>query len=61
MIRKPCRTMSAFYDACGAFIRSHIVESGAFPKKVHTAIFEYERGEARFDGRKWEWELDVTI
>ena len=57
--RKACRTMSAFYDSCGALLRSHVIESGAFPAKVHTAIFEYERGEATYDGKRWTWQLDV--
>jgi hypothetical protein len=52
--------MGQFYDSCGALLRSHTVESGAFPAKRHIAIFEYERGEATFDGSRWTWQLDIV-
>lgn len=60
MSRKHCPTMGQFYDSCGALLRSHTVESGAFPAKRHIAIFEYERGEATFDGSRWTWQLDIV-
>ena len=50
--------MSAFYEKCGALLGQHTIETGAFPFKRHTAVFEYEHGEAVFDGSRWEWQLD---
>lgn len=58
--RTHCPTMGKFYDACGALLRSHVIESGQFPKKQHTAVFEYEHGEATFNGSRWTWLLDVA-
>lgn len=58
MKRTRCQTMSAFYEKCGALLGQHTIETGAFPFKRHTAVFEYEHGEAVFDGSRWEWQLD---
>lgn len=59
MSKTQCRTMSAFYDQCGAFISSHIVSTGAFPSVQHTAIFDYENGTATYDGKSWLWMLSA--
>jgi len=55
MAHRIIHTMSDFYNRAGAFLRSEVIEHGAFPSKVHTAIFHYENGEARFDGKRWAW------
>ena len=57
--RQPCLTMGKFYEQYGALLRQHVVESGAFPFKTHTAVYEYENGEVTYDGRRWTWALDV--
>jgi hypothetical protein len=50
-------TMSAFYDRAGVFLKSHTLSAGAFPTRTHIAVFEYENGEAVFDGAKWKWSV----
>lgn len=59
MTRQACPTMGKFYDRVGALLRQHTISSGVFPFVTHTAIFEYENGEATWDGRRWTWLLDV--
>ena len=53
MAHKMVSTMGAFYDVSGKFISSEVIEHGNFPFKQYTAVFQYERGEARFDGKRW--------
>jgi hypothetical protein len=49
--------MDHFYSRAGQLLSSRVETSGVAPMRTFTAIFIYERGEARYDGSSWTFKL----
>jgi len=49
--------MDKFYQNCGKLLGHHIQKCGSFPRTSFVACFQYQRGEAEFDGRVWTFRL----
>lgn len=46
-----------FYLKCGEMVGWEVVSEGESPHQTHTAVWQYEKGVARFDGEKWDYQL----
>jgi hypothetical protein len=51
-------SMDKFYSKCGKFLNSFVVQTGVSPQAVFVAHFYYQFGNAKYDGRNWQFVLN---
>lgn len=54
-------TLAKFFVKAGQLKNYWFRSEGEFPKVVHIACFEYERGFAEYDGSEWSLHLHPAL